>query len=770
MNPLMKRNFAFFSCGFATAIFGIHYGAQNAIVLYFLYAVTVVLSVFLFLRKNWVAVVCIALGVVLGIVFNLLYLKYDDRIPEDIGEKSCFIGAYVTDYSRENKSGNRIYFTAEVYSVDAKRLDRTIRVNIYYPDMYARLKPGDTFSAKAKFSFPENTEEFDAYSYYKTRGIDAFLYAEKDGMIFRADKVPVKYMYKTLRFKIQEEISRLLPEKEGGFLNALIVGDKTDLSETIKEDMRITGLSHTIAISGMHVSFLVGLLVLLFGRKYGSIISVPVMLIFVLIAGSTPSVMRAFIMQCFIIFAPLLMREADQITSLFAALFVILIINPYAIGDVGMQLSFLSTLGLILLSGKINNKIIEKLPARKWKWYRRFINSISGTISATVSATLFTVPLIIYYYGTVSLISLIANLVVLWAVSFMFSLGVICVLTAFLWMGAAKVAALVLTWLINAVCAVVHTLSNIPLASVYAKNSMAIIGLGVLYSGLVFGYIGYRKKNKFKYLAPASVLVCAVLIFVSTYTRVGKEVEFTAFDVGQGLSVMAELQGKRVVIDCGGDSAQNAGNTVYEEIIKKNTRKIDAIVLTHAHFDHTNGVERLLSKANVGELYIPARIGGESEIKKIIKTAHDRGTKVYAVEKDKTLTFGDMKLKLLCSYKQDKENNTGIATVITKGNFDVIITGDLEMQAEEYLVNEKYLPNTEVYIVGHHGSNSSSSDYFLNKINPEYAVISVGENNSYGHPSKKTLSRLKNHGIEYMRTDESGTVRFTSGELLKKEG
>ncbi len=766
----MKRNFAFFSGGFAAAIFGVHYGAQNALVLYFLYAAAVILSVFLFLRKNWLAVVCIAVGAVLGIVFNTVYLKYDDRIPPDIAQKSYFIGAYVTDYSRENKSGNRIYFTADVYSVDAKRLDRPIRVNIYYPDMYARLKPGDTFSAKTKFSFPENTEEFDAYSYYKTRGIDAFLYAEKDGMIFLADKVPFKYLHKTLRFKIQEEISRLLPEKEGGFLNALIVGDKTDLSETIKEEMRITGLSHTIAISGMHVSFLVGLLILLFGKKYGSIIAVPVMLIFVLIAGSTPSVVRAFVMQCFIIFAPLLMRQADQITSLFAALFVILIINPYAIGDVGMQLSFLSTLGLILLSGKINNKITGKLPTRKWKWYRRFINSLSGTVSATVSATLFTMPVIVYYYGTVSLVSLIANIVVLWTVSLMFCLGIICVALAFLWQGAARVAALALTWLIKAVCAVVHTLSNFPLAWVYAKNGMAIVGLGVLYLGLVIGYIGYRKKNKFKYLAPASVLVCAVLIFASTYTRDSKEIEFTAFDVGQGLSVMAELGGKRVVIDCGGDEEQNAGNTVYKEITKKNTRKIDAIVLTHAHFDHTNGVEILLSKANVGELYIPARIGGKPEIKKIVKTAHDRGTKVYAVEKDKTLNFGDIKLKLLCSYVSDKENNTGIAAVITKEKFDVIITGDLEMQAEEYLVNEKHLPNTEVYIVGHHGSNSSSSDYFLNKIMPEYAVISVGENNSYGHPSDKTLSRLNDHGIEYIRTDESGTVRFTSGKLFNEEG
>ncbi len=594
MKLRMKRKFMFFSGGFAATMFGFHYGAENVAIVYLLCAAAVILGSFLFLRKNRIAVAFIALGVVIAVGVNMVYLKADDRIPQDLDEKSYVIGAYVTDYSRENKAGNRIYFTAEVYSIDTKKIEKPIRVTVYYPDMYARVNPGDRFSVKARFSFPENTDEFDSRTYYKNKGIDAILFAENDAMIFRADKVPFKYLHKTLRFKIQEKIRKLLPEKEGGFLNALIVGDKTDLTEEIKEEMRITGLSHTIAISGMHVSFLVGLLVLLFGRKYGSIISIPVMFLFVLIAGSTPSVMRAFIMQCFIIFAPLIMREADKITSLFAALFVILIRNPYAIDDVGMQLSFMSTLGLILLSERIHNKIISKLATKKWKWYRRFANAFSSTVAATVSATLFTLPLIVYYYGTVSLISLLANLTVLWTVSIMFSLGVMCVTLAFVWPWAASVAASVLTWLINVTVKIVHVLSNVPFASVYAKNYMAVIGLSVLYIGLVAGYVGYRKNNNLKYFASVSALVCAVLIFASTYTRMSQEAEFTVFDVGQGLSVMAEDSGKRVVIDCGGDGVQNAGNIVYKEIMKKNTRRIDAIVLTHVHYDLINGVEMLL--------------------------------------------------------------------------------------------------------------------------------------------------------------------------------
>lgn len=765
----MKRKFMFFSGGFAAATFGFHFGVGNTVVLYLLYAAVVILCTFLFVRKNRVAVVFVAVGVILAAVLNIAYFIFDDRIPSDLDEKTHTVGAYVTDYSRENKTGKSVYFTAEVYSIDSKKLEKPIRVTVYYADIYARLNPGDRISAKASFSIPENTEDFAARTYYKTRGIDAQLFAEKDGMIFRGDKVPVKYFYKTLRYKIQQKIVWLLPEKESGFLNALIVGDKTNLSEQIKEEMRITGLSHTIAISGMHVSFLVGLLVLLFGKKYGSIIAVPVMLVFVLIAGSTPSVVRAFIMQCFVIFAPLIMREADQITSLFAALFVILFINPYAIGDVGMQLSFLSTLGLILLSGKINNKITSKLPAKNWKLHGKLINAVSKTVSATISATLFTMPVIVYYYGTISVISIVANVVVIWAVSMMFSLGVIAVMLSFVWMSAASVLASVLTWLINSVVSVVHFLSNIPFASVYAKNSLAVIGLCIMYLTLAVGYIGYRRKRVYKYAAPAGVLLCAILIFASTYRPMSKEVEFTGFDVGQGLSVMAEYRGRRVVIDCGGSGAENAGNKVYKEIMKDNTRKIDAVILTHTHSDHTNGVETLLQKANVDKLYIPARIERVAEIKSIAEIAHSRGTKVYAVEKDEKLDFGEMKVQLLCSYMSDKENNIGMSAIVKKGNFDVIITGDLEAEAEEYLVNEKYLPDTEVYIVGHHGSNSSSSDYFLNEIRPEFAVISVGKGNSYGHPSDKTLARLRKHGIVYRRTDESGDVRFASAEIFEEE-
>ncbi len=764
----MGRKLVFWSVGFAAAVYCVQALTDYLWAVCILAILIAAACVIFILKGYWKAAVLLVLGALLGVGWTFGYICWDRaHIPDNITGREYSISVLVTDYSSVTKKGNHVSFQAEIDRVVGVELNRPIRAIVYYPQTRARLKPGDRMNLIAEFTVAEDTESFDSYTYYKIRGIDFLVFSKEEAIITRCDKVSAKYFHKTLAHAIRNKISTLLPDEQAGFLNALLTGNKANISEALKEKMRITGLSHTIAVSGMHVSFLVGLVVLLFGKRYAAFAAIPIMLVFVLVSGSTPSVMRAFIMQSFLLTAPLIMREADSVTSLFAALFIILLINPYAIGDVGMQLSFASALGIILFSSPFKNFLLTIFKLNRHTWHGRFISSIVSVLSATGGALAFTLPLIVYYYDTVSLISPISNIVILWAISFLFSLGVAVVGLSFVWFGAAKLIAPAVSLLIRGIYAAVEILSNVPYAAVYGKSVAALAGIAAGYASVILLYAYIKRKSRTaKYAAPSLAAVCIAMIFISAYTPKTSEVDVTVFDVGQGLSFMAEHKSSRVVVDCGGNR-ENAGNIVYNKLLEKNARDIDALILTHHHTDHTNGVEMLLSKAKVKQMYIPARLGGIPEMRNIIKTAQDNGTKIYAVDDDMSLHFGDMKVRLIYCGGLNKENDTGIAVVITKDEFNTVITGDLENDGEIYLLDNNDLPHADVYIVGHHGSKLSSSENFLNEIHPEYAIISVGANNMYGHPEDETLKRLNDHGTYTVRTDKSGTVCFNSAALDK---
>lgn len=764
----MGRKLVFASIGFAAAAYTIQFLSGYIWATCILALILTALSAIFVLKGYWKTTVFLVLGVLAGIGWTVGYMHWDNaRIPENITGKELSMGAVVTDYSSVTKKGNHISFEAEIDSIVGSELTKPIHVIIYYPQPKASLKPGDRISFIGQFTLAENTESFNSYTYHKTRGIDFLVFTKEDAIIKRCDKVPLKYFHRVIANEMSKKMFKLLPESHAGFLRALLTGNKENISEALKEQMRITGLSHTIAVSGMHVSFLVGLVVLLFGKRYAPFAAVPIMLVFVLVAGSTPSVMRAFIMQSFLLTAPLIMRESDSVTSLFAALLIILFINPYAIGDIGLQLSFASALGIILFSTKIQNFLIRCFRLNSYTWHGRFISGIISVLAATAGAMVFTLPLIVYYFDTVSVISPVANIVILWSISLLFNLGISVVGLSFIWFSAAKFIAPAISLLIHWIFSAVNFLSDIPYASIYGKNIAALIGVTAGYISAILLYVYLKNKNKIaKYSAPILATACVLLLLFSAYVPKTTDVDVTVFDVGQGLCFMAEHKSARVVVDCGGNR-QNAGNIVYQNLLEKNTRNIDALILTHNHTDHTNGVEMLLSKAKVKELYLPSRFGGAEEMSDIIKTAQENGTKICAVEYDQIIRFGDLEVNLVYCGNLSKENDIGIAVVVSKDDFDAVITGDLEKAGEKYLVDKKILPVSEVYIAGHHGADDSSTEEFLDEIQPEYAIISVSKNNVYGHPGQNTLKRLKEHGTYVLQTDELGTIVFNSSQLYK---
>ncbi|MCL2202046.1 MAG: MBL fold metallo-hydrolase, partial [Oscillospiraceae bacterium] len=211
------------------------------------------------------------------------------------------------------------------------------------------------------------------------------------------------------------------------------------------------------------------------------------------------------------------------------------------------------------------------------------------------------------------------------------------------------------------------------------------------------------------------------------------------------------------VIDCGSSGYSNAGSITHEYLADNNRPRIDILILTHFHADHTNGVEFLLSRINVGTLAIPDP-EGDFSAEDIIELARKRGTDIIYVTEPLTVAMGELEMLLLPPVGTGDENERGI-TILTLGGISALITGDMSASGERSLLRKAQLPDIDVLVVGHHGSRFSTSEELLLAVTPEIAIISVGKN-SYGHPSGETLQRLEQHSIVVYRTDEVGHVRI----------
>ena len=242
-------------------------------------------------------------------------------------------------------------------------------------------------------------------------------------------------------------------------------------------------------------------------------------------------------------------------------------------------------------------------------------------------------------------------------------------------------------------------------------------------------------------------------------------------DVGQGACTLA-LDGEHaVVIDCGGTGTlENAGDTACEYLLSRGRRSVDAVVLTHLHSDHAGGVTRLLSRLDVGELYVAeAAEDTDGELAGLLACAERHGTAVrYVCAEDVEENYGGIALTLYAPAEAGDENERGVAVLASVGGWDALVMGDLGMAAERELAAEGAIPDVDILAVGHHGSRYSTSFELLEAAQPEMAVISVGYNN-YGHPADEALARLNLAGARVYRTDIDGSITVRTGDDGKKD-
>ncbi len=755
----MKRYFAFFAVSFAISLFVINIFGFTTSVCIALCSIFAVLTLALTLTQYKKQAIAGILGLSVALCWFPLYLNLTD-LPQLQSTKVEFM-AIAKGFSFDNNLKTGIVCDLDVKSPN------NFTARIYFNDKNLELSPGDIVRGECKFEIPVNDEDFNAFTYYKTRGIDVIGFCNDSVTIERNTKFNIKYLPQYISNVVSERVKQLLPKRNAGLVNAVLLGDKTDFTLKDQNNFSSAGLAHVVAVSGMHLAFLANLMIFIFGRKLSAFISIPILILFTLVVGAPPSIVRALIMQIMFISATIIKREADSVTSLCIAMFVILFCNPYTVLDIGFQLSFSATLGLIIYSGKFNNLLISHIKIKN-KRIKRAIAFFASTLSGTLSAILFTTPIIFWNFKVISIVAPISNLLLIWAVTALFYGSITGIAISFVSINLGQIVMCIVDLISDFIIFCSDFLAKLPFAEIFVDNIFVTIFAIYIYTMIFF----FTKTNKKKFIIPGLavlfVLIVTIILNFATEERSSfKGIRFSVLDVGQGASLVADYNDSCVVVDCGGSRSINAGNITSKYIKKIKSQNIDILILTHMHSDHVNGAKRLIEQMEVLNLYVPIEAKEDDVFKNIAESANRCGTEIHYVSNETQLKLNGMECIIYPTGWSDVENEQGLVTVLKKGDFELIVTGDLEQKSEELLCEKYELFDTEVYVTGHHGSDTSSSLKLMNRILPELAVVSVGADNYYGHPHKRTLDLFNNMGIAVRRTDTDGDIVFYSDKFVK---
>ena len=684
----------------------------------------------------------IASGCSLFFGYDALYIGHARALDGTVTE-ICF---RASDFNWETEYGAAVDGTLEIHG-------RTYKLRLYL-DEYYPITPGDELMLTARLRLTDEGGTSEP-TFHRTNGILLLGYQGDSARLFHGEP-GIREFPGLLRQKLKGIIDDAFPEDTRGFARALLLGDKTKLSYDTSLSFRISGVSHIVAVSGLHVSILFGLVYAVMGKRrfLTGIIGIPLVLLVAAVAGFTPSVTRAAVMQIVMMLSLMVRREYDPPTALAVAVLVILGANPLSIASVGFQLSVGSVAGIYLFYRKIRKYLSSRLGgiAKGKNLSAKLLRGVVSSIAVSLSATVITTPLVAYYYGLVSLVSVLANLLVVPVISFVFyGIMLSCVTGGFgVWVGKAVSA------LIRYVFAVTEFLSGLPLAAVYTESIYVVFWLVLVYV-LIAGLAMFRPGRVWPGICVGCLGLCMALI-LSWSEPMLDDYRVMVLDVGQGQSVILQSRGSTFLVDCGGDYDEDAGEKTTEKLLSMGIRRIDGLILTHYDRDHAGGIPYLAEQIAIERIYLP-RTADSEELMPQIHTATEDSERIW-LDSDLVLTFGSCSIRIFAPDGEKSGNESCASVLFHSEKYDTLILGDMNAAAERDLLKTRNLPDLELLIVGHHGSNSSTSAELVFRTAPDIAFISVGEDNPYGHPAPEVLNRLMLYGCEIYRTDLQGDLVF----------
>ena len=656
------------------------------------------------------------------------------------------------------------------------------------------IKLGDLIDVSGEFEEPSvrrNYNGFDYKQYLKTKKIYGTIKVD-----FNKIKIVKKNQIDTITLladKVKSYITyasdQMFPKEISGLFVGILIGDKENITEEIEEDFKNSSLSHMLAVSGTHVSYIIlGLSFLLsnFGKRYTNIFSILFLIFFMYLTNFTASVVRACIMGIILLGSKILYRKSDIYVSMALSLLIILIENPFKILDVGLILSYAGTLGIVVLYRIWSNEVKTK---------NKIIKYIINTLLITCSAQIFVFPIIAVYFNNVSITFFISNLLATPVLAIIIIFGFFNIIVFFISNELGMIISIFLEMNIEILIFISHSCSNIPYANLLVITPKIIFV--ILYYLIILLYIITKKiygikeewqylsaldkkeiiilkkiiKNKRKYIIKIISLILIIAFVNIIIININKETKIYFIDVGQGDSTLIITENKKNILIDGGGNVTNKNYDIGENILlpyllDRGITKIDYLFVSHFDFDHVGGLYEIIDKLNVDNIVIPKNKNISEEEKEFTKKAKEKHIKICRLcQNDKIYIDKNTKIDILSPLNEEIEenyiNNNCLVFKFTYNNFSMLFTGDIEEIAEKEILKNvsKNILKSDILKIPHHGSKTSSTDKFLECVNPKIALIGVGKNN-FGHPSKEVIERLKSKNIKVYRTDLNGEIEI----------
>lgn len=631
---------------------------------------------------------------------------------------------------------------------------------------------------------PTNPGQFDSRLYYGGKGISYTVYAKKAEVLSLHPK-PVREGLLRLQRRIGRVYDAVLDAKDSSLLKAMVLGEKTELDRELKELYQKNGISHLLAISGLHIS-LVGLgLYRGIRRLTGSCGAAGVLTVLLIAAygwmtGASISAVRAAAMCSLVVLADLLGRTYDMLTAIGAVALIFMVTNPLSI----KQSAFLLSFGAVLAIG-----LLQPL----WRLYGVFQGKMLQSLGVGLSVLSVTFPLLLRFFCEYPLYSTLLNLLVIPLMSVLMTAGIVCGLVGLLWLPAARVPGFVCHLILKLYEGLGERCMAIPGAVLHVGSPnlwKVALYYGVLSLVLLVLYREKRREKYWRGKAPfypkkrllagsmAALFLAAGLLCLRFYTGLS----VTMLDVGQGDGIFFRgPDGTTYLCDGGSSNVSDVGTYRILPFLKsEGIETLDYLMISHMDKDHISGVQELLEESKkggairIGHGVLPDLSVKDEAYMEMETLFSEAGVPVLYMGTGDRLSGEDFSLTCLWPDREavsDDRNDLSLVLLAEYGEFQMLLTGDIGEETEARIAASGLLEPVEILKTAHHGSRYSSSAAFLSQVRPAVSLISCSATNRYGHPGEETLKRLQDVGSRVLITRDCGAIRvWTDGRVVKVKG
>ena len=778
------------------------------------------------MKKRPLCAICILFLVIQSI--RVLFSGVEETQPSALekvvsyGEKQVELAGTVYRIE-EKKKVTAVFLKDSTVSVADQMLNESellVYISKNETEQSTEIKIGNRAAVSGEaeiFETARNPGNFDQKTYYLRQGIHVLVWAEQF-RILSLDTKPVRQFLSEVRGRWNELLVRHLGDYYGGTMSAILLGEKSGLDARMKTMYQKCGISHLLAISGLHMTFLgMGIYNLLRKAGCGFVISGLaggiLLILYSLMIGAGVSSLRALIMFMVRIGAEITGRDYDLLTSLFLSAAILCFRQPLYLTDAGFQLSYGAILGIALFSPVFSEMFgcaqvsdrkrrLERKKTGRILWMQSkgltaFLWILNG-LSTSLAVNVFLLGPLLWFYFEIPLYSVVLNLIVIPVMPVAMGAGVAGSALSLMSDAAGGAVLQICGGVLRSYDQVCTWAGMLPCNRFVAGKPDApwIVVYYLVLAGLwiLFKYIAGKREqeeekrksgNKIsnKSRKPCRLPGCAILFFAAGMAlvcrggfRLPDEAQITVLDVGQGDGIHIRHDSLNCLIDGGSSDVSSVGAYRLEPyFLSQGVDALDYVFVTHGDDDHISGVREMLENQTFGvkirNLVMPLLEYQDEKLIGLAQAAAKNGTRVTVMDPGDKITTGaaeeEKGMVLTCigpesGLEVEPGNETSLVLDLSFGEFDMLFTGDVEGSGEESLISSGLLRDYDILKAAHHGSKNSGTEEFLQITAPEYAVISAGKDNRYGHPHAETLQRLNDAGGTVYSTQDNGAVMIRS--------